>query len=128
MEDLIDVVLLEYKEKQFRLAISEFRGELYLSVREWYMSFEGDFKPTTNGFTIPYNLHSTSALYNGLTAILSRAETLSEVKKSNVEELVKQTRLFALVSKELGITTTDKIEILESDLENRTITLGVNSD
>ena len=123
--DLLDVVLLEYKGKQFRLAITEFRSVLYLSVREWYQDFEGDFKPSTNGFTMPYNLHSTAALYNGLIAVLSKAETLSEVQKSDVEELVKQTQLFALVSKELGISTTDKLEILESDLDNRTITLGV---
>jgi hypothetical protein len=128
MEDhneLVNVVLLEYKQKQFRLEISEFRGSLYLSIREWYQGFEGNFQPSNNGFTIPYTLHSTSALYNGLVTVLSKAETLSEVKKSNVEELVKQTQLFALVSKELGISTSDKIEILESDLDNRTITLGV---
>lgn len=123
--DELEVVLLEYKDKQFRLGISTFRDETYISVREWYQDFEGSFSPSTNGFIMPYTLHSSSNLFNGLKTVLAQAETLSEVENEGLEELVKQTQIFALISKELGITTMDKVDILESDLENRTITLGV---
>lgn len=126
--DLLEVVLLEYKDRQYRLGITSFRGQTYLSVREWYQDFEGNFAPSNNGFIMPYTLHSTAALYKGLDTVLAKAETLTDVKESKLEELVKQTELFALVSKELGISTLDRLEILESDLDKRTITLGVSDE
>lgn len=79
--DLLEVVLLENPAKgiQYRFAITEFREVLYLSIREWYEGFEGDFLPTRNGFTIPYTLDTSAKLYNALTNILSDAEVLNDV-------------------------------------------------
>tara|TARA_Y100001938_G_scaffold134347_1_gene194695 strand:- start:117 stop:413 length:297 start_codon:yes stop_codon:yes gene_type:complete len=74
--DLMDVVLLEKDGVQYRLSVSEFRESKYLSVREWYMDFEEEWKPSKNGFTMPYNLNSTAALYAGLHSLLSKAEVL----------------------------------------------------
>ena len=83
--DLLDVVILDNPAKgvQYRLTISEFRESLYIGVREWYASFDNCFAPSNNGFSMPYNLHSSAALYHALTAILTQAETLAEVRDNN---------------------------------------------
>lgn len=73
---------------QYRFTISEFRDNLYIGIREWYQSFEGDFAPTNNGVTMPYELHTTARLYSALSEVLSEAEVLAEVRKHD-EELSK---------------------------------------
>jgi len=51
---------------------------MYVGIREWYVDFEGEFAPTNNGVTLPYELHTTSRLYQAFTDILSDAEVLKE--------------------------------------------------
>ena len=36
---------------EVRLTVREFRGKLYLSLREWYLDFEEEWQPGKNGFT-----------------------------------------------------------------------------
>lgn len=75
------IVFFENEEKgfQYRLTVSEFRGNMYFGVRKWIVDFEEDWFPTKEGFTIPYNLTTTSNLFHALTSILSTAEVLHEV-------------------------------------------------
>jgi hypothetical protein len=79
--DLVESVILENdtKDIQYRFTISEFRGVHYISIREWYLDFEGEYSPSKNGVTLPYSLHTTTRLYKALTGILSDAEVLDEV-------------------------------------------------
>lgn len=74
-------VFFENVEKgfQYRLTVSEFRGNLYFGVRKWIIDINEDWFPTREGFTIPYNLQTTSSLFSALTAILSKGEVLHEV-------------------------------------------------
>jgi hypothetical protein len=84
--DLENSIILENKAKgiQYRFTISSFRGKDYIGIREWYMDFEGEYAPSKNGITMPYNLHTTSRLYSSLADVLSKAEVLEEVKKEAV--------------------------------------------
>jgi len=43
------------------------------------MDFEGEYAPSNNGVTLPYNLHVTSRLYKSFTGMLSDAEVLDQV-------------------------------------------------
>jgi hypothetical protein len=81
--DLVEFVILENEDKgtQYRFTVSSFRGKEYIGIREWYMGFEGEYAPSNNGVTLPYNLHVTSRLFHSLSTILSEAEVLSEVIK-----------------------------------------------
>jgi hypothetical protein len=85
-EDLLDVVLLERDGVQYRLSISEFRESYYLSIREWYLDFEEEWKPSRNGFSMPYNLNSTARLFHSLESLLSQAEVLEEIKECIKDE------------------------------------------
>lgn len=100
--DLLDIVLLELPDKgvQYRLSITEFYGVTYISVREWYASFDGGFAPTSNGFNMPYNLHSSSALFHTLKSLLSKAETLSVVEEDTgfMSALLKKAELVDTMS------------------------------
>lgn len=78
--DLLDIVLIEKDGVQYRLSISEFRESKYISIREWYLDFEEEWKPSRNGFTMPYNLNSTAALYAALHGLLSEAEVLQTIQ------------------------------------------------
>jgi len=81
-EDLIDTIIFYNpdKEIQYRFVVSEFREKTYLSIREYYMDYNGEFQPTKNGLTFPYTLEITANLYSALQMLLSKAETLQEVE------------------------------------------------
>lgn len=80
-EDLVEVPFLidENKGILYKLCVTEFRGKNYLSIRHWYLDFEGQWAPTKNGFTVPYTLDTVSALFEGLTTLLAKAEVLETV-------------------------------------------------
>lgn len=84
--DILDVVLLEKDGVQFRLSVTEFRESNYLSIREWYMSFEEEWMPTRNGMTLPYDVDSVYKLFNALTGLLSKAEVLEVMERYRNED------------------------------------------
>lgn len=69
----------ERKGHQIWLTVSEFRGNYYLGLRKWVQDLEGEWIPTKQGFSWPYNLETTTSLFSGLCSILSEAEVLQEV-------------------------------------------------
>lgn len=86
-EDVLDAVIFENTEwgKQVRMTVSEFLGNHYLGLREYYLDFSGDWLPTKNGMSFPYNLDTTTNMFQAFTSILSRAEVLAEVFKLSEE-------------------------------------------
>lgn len=124
--DLLSVVLFDdiEKGKQYRLSISEFRRVNYLSIREWYLSFDGSFAPTTNGVTVPYTLHTASRMFNALKVLLSDAETLETVRESDVTfSELSSISVLSEVMKTLGVTEKQKLKIVTVD--DTTVTIGV---
>ncbi len=75
------------KELQVRLTVSTFRGVEYLSLRKYYMTFEGDWKPTREGVNMPLDFSNSRELFVGLTEILSLAES-KEVIAENFSDLL----------------------------------------
>ena len=80
-QELMDEVIWidEKKGIQYRYSISEFRDNYYMGIRKWIQDFEGEWVPTKAGVTLPYNLETTSNLFQAFCKILSRAEVLHEV-------------------------------------------------
>ncbi len=79
--DIDTKIILENEAKgiQYRWTISQFRDKFYIGIREWYVGFEGEWLPTRNGITMPYELHVCSRLFDAFYEILSTAETLEKV-------------------------------------------------
>jgi hypothetical protein len=82
-EDFYEKVIYEDSDKflQVHVTVSQFRGVEYFSMRKYYLDFEGDWKPTKEGITIPLNLASTGLLFEALVEILSLAESKEQIRK-----------------------------------------------
>lgn len=63
--------------EQVRLTVNEFRGVEYLHLRKYYLDFEGDFRPSKDGVSMPLDFFNSKSLFEGLVEILSLAETKS---------------------------------------------------
>lgn len=74
------------KGRQVRLTINEFRNQQYLGIRYYYQDFEGDWKPSNEGVSMPLGLSNTLRLFLGLSEIVSEAEieSLNEALKDIV--------------------------------------------
>ena len=64
----------EDKNSQLRLVVNEFRDVQYLHLRKYYQDYEGNWMPTKEGASMPYNLASTYALLDGLIEICANEE------------------------------------------------------
>lgn len=75
-EPLYEKVISENEDKnsQLRLVVSEFRDVQYLHLRKYYQDYEGNWMPTKEGASMPYNLASTYALLDGLIEICANEE------------------------------------------------------
>lgn len=59
---------------QWRLVVNEFRGVQYFQIRKYFLSFEGTWEPTKDGFSVPLSLMFTYNLMVGLAELLSESE------------------------------------------------------
>ena len=57
------------KETQIRLTINTFRGVEYLHLRKYYMDFEEEWKPSTEGVAMPLDFYNSKELFSGLVEI-----------------------------------------------------------
>ncbi len=78
----------EVKEIQVRLSIKEFRGIEYLSLRKYYLDFTEEWKPSSEGISMPIDFDNSRNLFIGLTEILSLAES-KEVIEEHFSDLIK---------------------------------------
>jgi hypothetical protein len=82
----------EQKETQVRLTINPFRGVEYLHLREYYLDFEEEWKPTPKGIAMELDLNNSRELFAGLVEIISLAESkdiLEEYFKEYIDEIYK---------------------------------------
>ena len=71
----VDVCRYKDSEDVVRMVVSEFRSNLYLSIRRWYYSqWDEDYFPTKDGITLPYNDESIEGLLIAFSHILSDQE------------------------------------------------------
>ena len=67
--------------KQVRLYINEFRDQEYLHIREFYLDFDEEWKPTPKGISIPLEIETSKELFIALSEILSLAESKKVVEE-----------------------------------------------
>tara|TARA_A100001015_G_scaffold29698_1_gene33064 strand:- start:800 stop:1105 length:306 start_codon:yes stop_codon:yes gene_type:complete len=71
----------EIKEIQVRLTINTFRGVEYLHLRKYYLDFNEEWKPTSDGIAMPLDFDNSRELFSGLVEILSLAESKSVIEE-----------------------------------------------
>jgi hypothetical protein len=86
---LYEKILSENEDKgtQVRLVVSDFKGEQYVHLRKYYLSYEGDFVPSKEGVHFPATIQSIFALLDGVIEISSKEEANSSILKYFSEKL-----------------------------------------
>jgi hypothetical protein len=75
MSDIYFRVIEDGEYNQTRLVINEFRDVEYLQLRKYYVDFEGEWAPSSEGISIPLTMQNSRELFTGLVEILSLAES-----------------------------------------------------
>lgn len=90
-DDIYSRVVFEddYKQFQIRLTINEFRGVEYLHLRRYYLDFEEEWKPSSEGISMPIDFDNCRELFTGMAEIISLAET-REVLEEEFGDLIKK--------------------------------------
>ena len=63
------------KETQVRLTINTFREVEYIHLRKYYLDFDEEWRPSSDGVAMPIDFKNSRELFIGLTEILSLAES-----------------------------------------------------
>ncbi len=83
MDDAIlyEKLISENEEKfyQIKLVVSSFRGINYLSLRKYFLSFEGEYIASKEGISIPFEIDSSFKLLDGMVDLCSGAESAEAV-------------------------------------------------
>jgi hypothetical protein len=75
MSDIYSRIITNDGFKQVRLYINEFREQEYLHIREYYLDFDEEWKPTPKGISIPLEIETSKELFIAISEILSLAES-----------------------------------------------------
>lgn len=68
-------IIQENEHNQIRLVINEFKGVEYLHLRKYYLTFEEEWAPSSEGISFPLDLINVRELFTGLVEVLSLAES-----------------------------------------------------
>lgn len=83
MSDVYEKIIFENTDKgfQYRLTVSEFRDVEYLHLRKYFLSYEGDFIPSSEGVSFPASMENIFALLDGLIELVSTEEANDVITK-----------------------------------------------
>jgi len=86
LEDLGSKIVCDKGDKQLRLAVSEFRDTLYVSLRWWKLSFDEEtYYPTKEGVTLPYTIDSVASLWGSLVSLMSEGEVITKLLEHGID-------------------------------------------
>ena len=79
----------EEKEIQVRLTVSTFRGIEYLHLRKYYLAFDEEWMPSSEGIAMEIDFDNSRELFAGLVEILSLAES-KEILEEHFKDFLDQ--------------------------------------
>ena len=79
----------EEKEIQVRLTVSSFRGIEYLHLRKYYLAFDEEWMPSSEGIAMEIDFDNSRELFAGLVEILSLAES-KEILEEHFKDFLDQ--------------------------------------
>lgn len=66
---------------QIRLVINEFRETIYIQLRKYFLSYEGEWVPSREGISIPASFENIRGMLDGLLDICASAEGEALIKE-----------------------------------------------
>lgn len=89
---------------QWRLTVNTFREKDYLSIRKYFLTYEGTWEPTKEGISVELNLVFTHNLLLGLSTLVSEAEAdLADPKVVAALAISKQQYCEEIITKLKGL-------------------------
>lgn len=73
--EIYSKIILSEPYRQVRLTINEFNEVEYVHLREYYLTFDEEWMPSTKGISIPLELETSKELFIGMSEIISLAES-----------------------------------------------------
>lgn len=76
-------VIDENMEKGFqvRLVVNEFKDVIYIQLRKYFLTYEGEWQASREGISIPASFENITGLLDGLLDICSKAEGEDIIRK-----------------------------------------------
>lgn len=71
----------DVKFYQLRLVVNEFRGRTYLHIRKYFLSYEGDYLPSSEGVSMEAGIDNIKSLLDALIEVSSFAEVSDGFKE-----------------------------------------------
>ena len=73
---LYERLIEENMEKGFqvKLVVNEFRDVIYIHLRKYFLSYEGEWVPSREGISIPASIKNIHSLLYGLFDVCAKAE------------------------------------------------------
>jgi hypothetical protein len=68
------------KNYQIKLVVSSFKGNTYLSLRKYFLSFDSGFVASKEGISMPFEMASSFNLLDGMIDLCSQSESAESVK------------------------------------------------
>ena len=62
------------KGYQIKLVVNEFKDGVYLQLRKYFLSYEGDWIPSREGISVPASIENVHNILYGLFDICAKAE------------------------------------------------------
>jgi Transcriptional Coactivator p15 (PC4) len=80
---LYEKIIFENEDKgfQYRLVISEFKEIQYLHLRKYFLSYEGEYTPSSEGASFPASIENIFAMLEGLLEICSYEEGKDAIRQ-----------------------------------------------
>jgi len=69
----------EAKSYQLRLVVNEFRGIQYIHLRKYFLSYEGEYLPSSEGVSMEAGISNIYSLLDGLLEIVSKEEAIEAI-------------------------------------------------
>jgi len=90
---LYERLIEENMEKGFqvKLVVNEFRDVVYIHLRKYFLSYEGEWVPSREGISIPASIESIHALLYGLFDVCAKAEGKEVIEYFSYKIKEKQT-------------------------------------
>lgn len=76
-------------ENLWKFTITSFRGEEYINIRKYFLSFEEEWVPLKEGVTIELTVDNARELFRALVKILALAE-IEDIALSEFKELLNE--------------------------------------
>lgn len=83
MSDLYEKIIYQNDDKyyQLRLVVNEYRDNQYVHIRKYFLSYEGDYVPSTEGISMVASIDNIMSLLDGLLELVSKEEATEAVTK-----------------------------------------------